>query len=414
LEFLVHLSLPAPAVRLRATGGRLLRRRLLPGGEPDALGEDARLTDVVLQQRVVVFFPEPPRNAYQLEQWLEVLAALDRRQGVVLITQDSRTTAHLRQLTGLTVHCIGRTATLDGLVRRGRLGLALYVSHHPRNFQLLRYPELAHVYLGHGESDKAVSASNQLKAYDRSFVAGQAAVDRIARELMWFDDTRLVAVGRPQLTAAALRRDPAERPTVLYAPTWEGGQPSMAYSSVPTHGDALVRSLTAAGLRVVYRPHPRTGANQRDVAAADAALRRVFDEPEVRALGSIVDPGRPLADAFAGADVLVSDVSSVAIEWLPTGRPLVVTRPAAPGAVVGHSPLLAALPRLAAADAARAGELVTRCLREDPERAARMALVEYYLGGADAGAALTRFLGACDDVLAARDAAQDRAAGVAP
>ncbi|WP_249523114.1 CDP-glycerol glycerophosphotransferase family protein [Modestobacter marinus] len=399
----MHLSLPASARRLRARGGRLLRRRLLPGGEPDAIGEDAQLTGRVLDQRVVVFFPEPPRNAYQLEQWLRPLEHLDRRQGVVLITQDSRTTAQLRAGTTLPVHCVARTATLDGLVSRGRLALALYVSHHPRNFQLLRYPSLAHVYLGHGESDKAVSASNQLKAYDRSFVAGQAAVDRIAGELMWFDLDRLVRIGRPQVSIAERHRPAGQRPTVLYAPTWEGGQPSMAYSSVPTHGEALVRSLTGAGLRVVYRAHPRTGANRRDVAEADAALRRVFDEPAVQATGSVLDPGGPLTEAFSDADLLITDVSSVAVEWLPTGRPLVVTEPAEAGAVVPPSPLLAATPRLAQTAAADTAELVRRCLEDDPERAARGALVEHYLGGGDPAAALGRFLDACQDVLTARD-----------
>jgi CDP-glycerol:poly(glycerophosphate) glycerophosphotransferase len=313
------------------------------------------------------------------------------------------------------VHCVARASTIDGLVERGDLALALYVSHHPRNFQLLRYPQLAHVFIGHGDSDKGVSASNQLKAYDRSFVAGQAAVDRIADELLWYDLDRLILIGRPQLAAGEPRpaadRAPADRATVLYAPTWEGGQPSVAYSSVASHGEALVRSLTAAGLRVVYRPHPRTGANRRDVAAADAALRRVFDEPAVAASGSAVDAGRPLGAAFADADLLVTDVSSVAVEWLPTGRPLVVTEPAAPGAVVGSSPLLDAVPRLAATDADRCAELVARCLRQDPEREARTALVEHYLGGADPAAAMTRFLAACDDVLAARDRARTSLAG---
>jgi CDP-glycerol:poly(glycerophosphate) glycerophosphotransferase len=392
---------------LRSTGGRVVRRLgLLPGGDPDGLGEDRRLGDLAPAQRVVVFFPEPLRNAYQLEQWLGPLTALDARHGVLVITQDSRTTARLRERTTLPVLCVGRASTLDGLVDRGRLALALYVSHHPRNFQLLRYPQLAHVYLGHGDSDKGVSASNQLKAYDQSFVAGQAAIDRVAGELMWFGDDRLVPVGRPQLAATDRRVAATGRPTVLYAPTWEGGQPSVAYSSVVTHAEALVRSLTAAGVRVVYRPHPRTGANRRDVAAADAALRRVFDEPAVRATGSTVDGGRPLADAFADADLLITDVSSVAVEWLPTGRPLVVTLPAEPGAVVGSSPLLDVVPRLGAEQAGRAADLVTRCLEQDREAQARADLVRYYLGEADAGLALARFLDACDELLSARDAAR--------
>jgi hypothetical protein len=354
---------------------------------------------------VAVFFPEPPQNTYQLEQWLGPLRALDERHGVVLITQDSRTTARLRSSTHLPVHCVARTATLEGLVERGDLGMALYVSHHPRNFQLLRSASLAHVYLGHGESDKAVSASNQLKAYDFSFVAGQAGIERVRDQLMWFDPDRLVVVGRPQLSVTAARRPVAEGepPTVLYAPTWEGAQPAMAYCSVATHGAALVRSLWAAGLRVVYRPHPRTGANRRDVALADAALRRTFDEPAARATGSTVDTGSSLADAFAGADVLVTDVSSVATEWLPTGRPLVVTVPEEAGASVPRSELLEAVPRLTAAGAGTTGALVRRCI-EDPSTDERARLVEHYLGGMDTDAALARFLGACDDVLAARDA----------
>ncbi|MGY1708101.1 CDP-glycerol glycerophosphotransferase family protein [Geodermatophilus sp. SYSU D00758] len=398
--------------RLRATGGRLVRRLgLLPGGEPDGIGEDAALGEVALAQRVAVFFPEPPRNGYQVEQWLEPLLDLDRQHGVVLVTQDSRTTARLRTLTRLPVHCVARTATLEGLVERSALGVALYVSHHPRNFQFLRFASLAHVYVGHGESDKAVSASNQLKAYDFTFVAGQAGIDRVRDELMWFDPDRLVVVGRPQLPAVAPRRPRAagEPPTVLYAPTWEGAQPAMAYSSVATHGAALVRSLLAEGFRVVYRPHPRTGANRPDVAAADVALRRVLDEPAARATGSTVDGGTvdgstALLDAFAGADALVTDISSLATEWLPTGRPLVVTVPQEPGAVVRPSALLEAVPRVPAAGAGTAGALLRRCLETDDERDARARLRTHYLGDPADGPAGARFVAACADVLAARDA----------
>lgn len=398
--------LAALNARVRSSGGRLVRRLgLLPGGEPDGLGEDARLDGVALPERVVAFFPEPPRNAYQLEQWLPALQALHERDGVALVTQDSRTAARLRERTGLRVLCVGRTATLDGLVHRSAIALALYVSHHPRNFQMLRFPSVAHVYLGHGESDKAVSASNQLKAYDRVFVAGPAAEERVLSELMWFDASRMVRIGRPQAAAPAPRPVP-DRPTVLYAPTWEGAQPSMAYCSVPTHGRALVRALTDAGCRVVYRPHPRTGANRRDVAAADAALRALFREEDMQRSGSAVDTDRPLAEAFAEADLLITDVSSLAVEWLPIGRPLIVTVPAGTGAVVTPSPLLDQVPRMAASDAGEAGLLARRCLAEDPERDRRRALVDHYLGGADPAGALVRFLEACADVIGARDIAQ--------
>ena len=117
---------PAFTARVRSTGGRLVRRLgLVPGGEPDGIGEDDELGSRVLDQRVAAFFPEPPPNTYQLEQWLRPLRALDERHGVVLVTQDSRTTARLRRTTTLPVLCVARTATLEGLVHRSSLALAL-------------------------------------------------------------------------------------------------------------------------------------------------------------------------------------------------------------------------------------------------------------------------------------------------
>ena len=388
--------MPSPisalGARLRSSGGRLVRRLgLLPGGEPDGLGDDERL-EAWCSRAARSRFPRAPRNAYQLEQWLCPLEALAEQCGVAVITQDSRTAVRLRERTTIPVLCVGRTATLDRLVQRSSIALALYVSHHPRNFQMLRFPSVAHVYLGHGESDKAVSASNQLKAYDRVFVAGPAAEERVQTGLMWFDASRMVRIGRPQATAPDPRPAP-DRPTVLYAPTWRA-QPSMACCSVLTHGRALVESLVAAGLRVVYRPHPRTGANRRDVAAADAALRALFATDDMRNGGHTVDTDEPLTGAFAGADLLITDVSSLAVEWLPTGRPLIVTVPAKSGAVVTASPLLDLVPRLPADEAGRAGELALRCLVDDPERDRRGALLEHYLGGDDPAGALVRFLDA--------------------
>jgi CDP-glycerol glycerophosphotransferase (TagB/SpsB family) len=225
-------------------------------------------------------------------------------------------------------------------------------------------------------------------------------------ELLWFDPETMMHVGRPQLESTAGDRSPAsDRPTVLYAPTWEGAQTSMAYSSVLTHGVALVRSLLAADLRVVYRPHPRIGANRRDVAVADRAVRELFAGPDAARSDSAVVTDIPLPQAFADADALITDVSSLAVEWLPTGRPLIVTTPADPGALVPSSPLLDAVPRLRAVDADGAGALVRDRLQGDSERGARADLVEYYLGGAAEGSALSRFLSAADRVLASRDEA---------
>ena len=100
---------------------------------------------------------------------------------------------------------------------------------------------MLHVHVNHGESDKQSMASNNAKAYDRVFVAGEAAVERHRAGLMEFDPARLVRVGRPQLDlhpGAAAFREP--RRTVLYAPTWEGDADYNDYSSVDVYGPDIV------------------------------------------------------------------------------------------------------------------------------------------------------------------------------
>ena len=60
---------------------------------------------------------------------------------------------------------------------------------------------------------------------------------------------------------------------VWYAPTWEGDRPSIAYGSLASHGVAIIEALLAdPSVRVIYRPHPRTG-----YASADASRRRQGD-----------------------------------------------------------------------------------------------------------------------------------------
>ena len=219
----------------------------------------------------------------------------------------------------------------------------MYVGHASANFECLRFASMLHVYIGHGDSDKGVSASNQLKAYDVVLAPGEAAVDRIRARLMRFDVERhCVVVGQPTTLSAppAAAPPPGPRPTVLYAPTWEGAQPSVAYSSVRSHGVRLVQALLADGrYRVIYRPHPLIGVTSGDYAGANAAIAAA-----VRQAGAdhrvIAADDEPLEASFARADVLVSDVSAVATAWLPALRPLVVTAPAGGAAVtrrLGHA-----------------------------------------------------------------------------
>jgi hypothetical protein len=396
------------ARQVRRTGGRLVRRwGLLPAGDPDGLGDDDALRGARLPFTVMLYFPDTTRNLYQLRQWYRPLRELDRSHRVGVVCLDSRSAAAVRGESGLPVVCCGRIGTLEELVARSDIALALYVNHNIRNFHPLRFPTMLHAYLGHGESDKAASASNQVKAYDAVLVAGEVGRERLARNLLGYQADRHVRlIGRPQLDGIAPRRAtaPSGRTTVLYAPTWEGAQPSMAYGSVRSHGSALLRSLLREDdLTVVYRPHPRSGANRADYGEADRALRALVERHAAAdpAAGHRVDLS-PDWDVLADpADLLVCDVSAVASDWMTTGRPIVVTVPASPDAFLDADSVLDVAANLPADAADRTAALVREQLGADVS-AARTEWLRRTLGDTSPGAATAAFVTTCAELVAER------------
>ena len=183
---------------------------------------------------------------------------------------------------------------------------------------------------------------------------------------------------------------------MLYAPTWEGDRPSIRYSSVRSHGRAIVESLRAdPGVRILYRPHPWIGRVSADHAQADRALRAALEADGDRHL---IDTG-PYGWQWGFADRCVTDVSAVAYDWLATRKPLIVTRPAV-DVYLPPSRLLAALPLL---DASQAGE-AARLLLDVPAEPGMAELAEHYFGDTSRGAGTARFENALEDAIAARSA----------
>lgn len=389
---------PTIARRLRSLAGRLIRRLgVVPEGQPDGIGDDSRLLGASFAETVLAIYPDGPSNLYQLRLWLPTLETLSTTHPVAIVVQDSRVASALRRDTRLAVYNVASYGTFESLVEGGRARLALYPAHHTRNFQIMRRADLAHVYLGHGESDKAVSASNQLKAYDFTFAAGQAAIDRASTLPFYEAEERMIIVGRPQLETLVHGRRASTGPTtVLYAPTWEGGQDSMSYGSLLALGVRLVSELLQAGAyRVIFRPHPRTGISDPRHAEAEAEARQlVLDAAEADPdMGHRVSMGGDVIDDFNEADVLITDVSSLVVDWLPTGRPLIVTRLGT--APEDDSPALRVSDRLAS-DADPVA-LVRSVLHDGVDPGERAELVRYYLG--DVRDPHAAFIGACTQVM---------------
>ena len=123
------------------------------------------------------------------------------------------------------------------------------------------------------------------------------------------------------------------------------------------------------------------------------------------ATGHRVETDRSVNDSFAGADLLVCDVSAMAMDWLPSGKPMVITEPASSAVVTARTRMLDVVPRLPVADLPGVAALLAEQLDHDPARAARAELVDYYVGDATPGTATKRFVAACTQVIAIRDEA---------
>ena len=355
--------------------------------------------------KVAVYFADGPVNMYQIRQWYKPLAALAEIWPVVVLSRTAGGTMMLMEESPVPVAYVRRVSDLEKIIEEQDIRLVLYVNQNPRNFQMMRYGRRWHVFINHGESDKMYMLTNQFKAYDYAFVAGNAALARLNRVLWDYDfDKRALAIGRPQADhfSREVPYTPDDRTVVLYAPTWEGDRPSAAYGSVDTHGVALVTALLASGRhRVIYRPHPRSGvadrayglANRRIVAAIAAANARDSTAQHV------FDDGPDLGWQLVAADVAIVDISAMVYDRLATGKPLFVTRPVDPAAEIDTSGYLSDCEWLYTE---KTGDIVAAldALADDARARLRLASwVTRYFGDTTPGNATARFHAAIAQLL---------------
>lgn len=387
----------------RLVGEKLAERRLDPlvrrrAAQGAALGPF----------EVAVHFPDPPVNLYQLRQWYAPLERLAEQHPVAVLVKSALSARTILEETSLPVVLVPTVAELETWLKANQTLAVLYVNQNSRNFTVLRSPEPVHVFCNHGESDKAYMVSNQVKAYDLVLVAGDAALRRLDQGVYGVERTRLVPVGRPQVDVGhrGPRLPEDGRTVVLYAPTWEGDRPSNAYSSVASHGEALVAALVASGRhRVIYRPHPRTGQASRAEARASrriVALLEAANRADASA-GHLADLGPGFGWQLGAADVCVTDVSATSYDWAATGKPLLLTRPVSPEAWVDPEGIAGAVPLLEAREAGDVVEHLDALLAEGTgERYAE--LVRDHFGDTSPGAATERFLAVVHEAIEERRA----------
>ena len=369
----------------------------------------ARLSQLPAQPsahfRVAVYFADGEVNMYQIRQWYRPLAALARTWPVVVLSRSATGARQILADGALPVAFVPTVRDLERYLATQDVRVVLYVNQNTRNFQMFRYGRRWHVFINHGESDKMYMTTNQFKAYDYAFVAGEAARQRLARVLWDYDlDTRTIEIGRPQADhySGVLPYTPDDRTVVLYAPTWEGDRPSAHYGSIRTHGEALTAAVLASpSHRLVYRPHPRSGVVDAEYGAANARIIAAIASANAADPGAqhVYDDLPELGWQLASADVAIVDISAMVYDRLAADRPLMVTRPVDPAAVVDTHGYLSDAEWLTDADAPRILEQAHRVL-SDPDAVAKLeGWVRHYFGDTTPGAATARFEGAIAELM---------------
>jgi len=340
-----------------------------------------------------------------------VLERLNRSHAVAIVARNEQTAAYVAEHTDLPILLAPDFADLAELYEHIDPKVALYCNNGMANFQSLLHGRILHVHINHGESDKHSMVSNNAKAYDRVFVAGEAAVQRHRGALMELDDSKLVRVGRPQLDLhpPALLA-PSSRRTVLYAPTWEGDADYNDYTSVDLFGHRIMSSVLALDdVRLVYKPHPKitTSLNPAIRLAHDRLLgllaRAVAADPE--AGHEYVGAGDILA-VFAGCDAMITDVSSVGLDWLylQTDKPIFLTDPRDDSEQLRQTvPVSRCADVIDSANLGDLTELLDARLANDEHHIARVAMRHHYFDDNAVGQSTERFLEETGVLIALRD-----------
>lgn len=375
-------------------------------GIRDRITYDVRAALEQYEPRFLLYWDAGDDAQYQIGMWLPYLDRVGAHYLIVTRTMtafdQASTISHAPVLLRRSL------VELDELMTP-HLRAVFYVNNAARNTQMVRYHALTHVQLLHGDSDKASSYNPIIRMYDYDFVAGQAAIDRFARNGIRIPEAMFRIVGRPQVEGVAAATAPIAtiaQPVVLYAPTWSGLFGDTNYSSLEC-GTRIVELLLARGCTVLFRPHPFTDnvPEYRAYRESVEALLECHGRQSGRShvFGESARVRMTVNDCLNASDAMIADVSAIVGDYLFSGKPFAMTNSTMDdGDFAEAFPVAQAAYLVNPTDIdAELDDVLDDLLRRDPKAAERHALRTYYLGDFDSRGYADHFVNAVRDVIGA-------------
>ena len=211
----------------------------------------------------------------------------------------------------------------------------LWTAQHISTFAKVCYVPYA-TTLFRGEVDEIVHPEPFFRATSLVFAENAVARDRLIdrfKSCAWFREEAFVLSGSPKLDYIVTKGAPdatpwkhgasSERTRILWTPRWwtkDGSCHFFEYNSY--FADFCARH---DDVDFVFRPHPlsiQNFLNTGELTGADVERMELSYE---RSSNMAIDKGGDYQGAFLASDVLVSDISSMLIEYVVTGKPIVYT-----------------------------------------------------------------------------------------
>jgi hypothetical protein len=207
----------------------------------------------------------------------------------------------------------------------------IYYSSNTGNvLHTLKFNEVKHIFLGHGDSDKSASAHKFFRVYDEVWVAGQAHIDRFKNAGFDVDKMSFVKVGRPSLrdalNTALTPWDKRGLNSVLYLPTWEGVYEESDYSSVRLSYDIFtVISKVLPEYQMYTKFHPVTGSRDNTLLNHDQKIKDKLAESSIEL--NINSREVSVDSLIKKSNIFICDISAVVSECLATDAPIFIYIP---------------------------------------------------------------------------------------
>ena len=232
--------------------------------------------------------------------------------------------------------------------RMPNLKAVFYPANNGVNMQAVRNTDLTHVFLGHGDSNKASSANKCFRLYDEVWVAGQAHRDRFDRVSGDFSGVKFPIIGQPWMRDWLKKLptyDVAERNQWGYFPTWRGYYANTNYSSldltrkVAAEAQACLGENAAGFLKLHPWSAPADVKSVSRIVADDQASRQSAldegDDSGARKVGlHVPDQSTQLRDILKKPlRFVICDISAAVTECLFINVPVFLYYPQPPALV---------------------------------------------------------------------------------